>query len=104
MKKQWDNKKTEELLQAIVTLQNLAEAKRFFRDLLTEAELIEFSNRWKAAQMLNAHIPYITIREKTGLSTTTIARISKWLQKGMGGYRLVLNRPAKHHTANPSAK
>ncbi len=97
----WDNKKTEELFRAVLTLKNIDEARRFFRDLLTEAELVEFGNRWKAAQMLDQNISYTSIRGKTGLSSATIARISKWLKTGKGGYQLMLAR--LHHT-NPSAK
>lgn len=90
---------TEALYKAILSLKTLDEAKRFFRDLLTEEEIEEFSKRWRAAQMLDKAVPYSTIQDKTGLSSTTIARISRWLHKGMGGYRLVLDR--MHHT-NPS--
>src|ERR1051326_8017336 len=97
----WDNKKTEGLLKAILKLKNLEEAKRFFRDLLTEAELEEFGNRWLAAQMLREGKSYTTIRGKTGLSITTIARISSWLKKGTGGYRLMLNRLQLHHHNSP---
>ena len=99
----WDNKTTENLFKAILALENITEAKRFFRDLLTEAELIEFSNRWKAAQMLDKNISYTTIRGKTGLSSTTIARISKWLKEGCGGYRLMLNK-ISHHTSSSFEK
>lgn len=96
MKDKWDNKTTEELFRTVLALKGITEAKQFFRDLLTEAEIIEFGNRWKAAQMLDKNISYTTIRGKTGLSSTTIARISKWLNKGMGGYKLALART--HHT------
>jgi TrpR-related protein YerC/YecD len=97
MVNKWDNLETQELFKAILALKNSSEAKRFFRDLLTEAELIEFSNRWKAARMLEKNIPYSMISEKTGLSSTTIARISKWLNNGMNGYKLILNRLSSHH-------
>lgn len=93
----WDNSKTEELFEAVLALKNKDEARRFFRDLLTEAELIEFGNRWKAVRMLDQNISYTTIRGKTGLSSATIARISKWLKTGKNGYRLMLDRLAEHH-------
>ena len=32
------------------------------------------------------------IEKETGMSSTTIARINKWLTNGMGGYRLILKR------------
>ncbi len=97
MSKKWDNTDVQELLKTILALKDTKEAKRFFRDLLTEAELIEFASRWKAAKMLNQKISYSTISDKTGLSSTTIARISKWLNSGKGGYRLMLNRLSSHH-------
>ena len=81
-----------ELSQAILSLKTEAEFKRFLRDLLTLAELKEFANRWKVAQMLNKKVPYEQIAKETGMSSTTIARVQKWLIKGKGGYRLVLKR------------
>lgn len=91
----WNSPKMSHLLKAILALKNKNEAKRFLRDLLTEAELNEFSNRFLAAQMLDKGISYTVIQKQTKLSTTTIARISKWLKKGKGGYRLMLNRLQK---------
>ena len=93
----WDNKKTEDLFQAILCLKNTNEAKRFFRDLLTEKELIEFGNRWQVARMLDKEIVYTKIVEATGLSSRTVARISGWLNSGMDGYKLILKRIKSHH-------
>lgn len=99
----WDNKKTEELFKAILALRTVDEAKRFFRDLLTAKEIIEFANRWRVAQMLDKKVSYSQIEKETRMSSTTIARISKWLKKGMGGYKLMLNKlNAHHHTSSPS--
>ncbi len=87
--------KTQELYQAILKLESLEEAKRFFRDLLTEAEIEEFGNRWIAAQRLSDKVSYLKIAEETGLSSATIARISKWLTQGMGGYGAMINKIKK---------
>ncbi|MBU1203395.1 hypothetical protein KKH39_05125 [Patescibacteria group bacterium] len=95
------NKKTENLIDAILALKNSTEAKRFLRDLLTSAEIAEFSNRWQAAQMLNKKIPYTEIIKKTGLSSTTVARISKWLNGNVGGYRLMINKLNHHNNPLP---
>lgn len=92
-----NNKKITELLGAILALKNRSEAKKFFRDLLTEKELIEFGNRWKAARMLAQNIKYTEIEKETGLSSTTVARVSKWLNNGKNGYKLVLKR-LNHHS------
>lgn len=101
----WFNSNSEALFQSILSLKGMNEAKRFFRDLLSEQEIIEFSRRWQAARMLNQNIQYTKIQKATGLSSATVARISKWLNKGMGGYRLVLDRMSKsHHRSLSSGK
>lgn len=87
-----DNKDIDALYRAILTVKTVAEAKRFFRDLLTQTEIEEFAERWKAARMLASGIPYTKIVEETGISSTTVARVSRWVKKGTGGYRLALKR------------
>lgn len=82
---------------AILQLKTTDEARRFFRDLLTEDELIEFGNRWLAARLLAKGVSYTKIQDRTRLSSTTIARVSKWLNKGMDGYKLMIAR-LSHHT------
>jgi len=91
------NKNTENLYEAILSLENKSEAKKFFRDLLTKQEILEFSKRWQVAQMLSNKVSYSVIEKKTGLSSTTVARISKWLKSGKGGYKLVLKKLNSHH-------
>jgi len=98
---QWDNRNSGELFGAILELENVAEARRFFRDLLTEQEIIEFSNRWRAARMLSENKSYKDIIMQTGLSSRTVARISKWLENGTNGYKLIIKRMNNHH--NPSS-
>ena len=93
----WDNKTTEYLFNVILELKDIKETKKFFRDLLTEAEIIEFGKRWQAAKMLDKNISYEKIEKETGLSSRTVARISKWLNKGMGGYKLMISRLNHHH-------
>ena len=80
------------LFRAILDLGNLTEARKFFRDLLTENELLEFSQRWKVAKMLSAEKAYVDIEKETGMSSTTIARIQRWLKSGMGGYKLMIKK------------
>ena len=93
--KVFESPESKVLLDAIVSLANKSEARRFLRDLLTATEIEEFSNRFKAAQMLYDGIPYTQISEVTGLSSTTVARISKWLSSGAGGYEFMIKRLAK---------
>jgi TrpR-related protein YerC/YecD len=85
-------KDIEELYKAILSLKDVKEAKPFFRDLLTEGEIYEFAERWKVARMLANGVPYTKIIKATGLSSTTVARVARWVKKGTGGYRLILQR------------
>ena len=100
----WDNTTTDNLIAAVLALKNIEEAKLFFRDLLTENELLEFGRRWQAAQLLNANTSYSQIEKETGLSSATIARIAKWLNSGQGGYRLMLDRINHRHDQGPSSR
>ncbi|MDD4352300.1 MAG: YerC/YecD family TrpR-related protein [Candidatus Gracilibacteria bacterium] len=99
MSRKWNDKIGQDLIKVITSLKNEQEAQKFLRDLLTEQEIIEFSKRWQATQLLDQKIPYTEIVKETGLSSTTIARISDWLQNGQGGYRLMLERVVKHHNS-----
>ncbi len=100
----WNNKQTNELFGAILQLKTTDEARRFFRDLLTEDELKEFGNRWLAARLLSRGVSYTKIEDRTRLSSATIARVSKWLNNGMDGYKLMLNRISHHTHASPVRK
>jgi TrpR-related protein YerC/YecD len=83
------------LYKALQSIKTDEECKDFLRDLLTEQEIKEYINRWKAVRMLDMKVPYEDITKITGMSSTTVARISKWLQKGTGGYSLILRRIRK---------
>lgn len=102
-----DKKKINGLMDAIMLLKTPEEMEKFFRDLLTENELIEFGGRWKAARMLWDKESYVDIAKETGLSSTTIARVSKWLNCGKDGYKLILKRQVankNHHKSSSAGK
>ncbi len=100
----WNIKTNRQLIGAVLALKNADETKRFLRDLLTEGEITEFACRLEAARLLSKDVQYNAIVERTGLSSTTIARISKWLKGSFGGYRLILARLSKTsvHHHNPT--
>ncbi len=95
----WNIQETKELIKAFLLLRTSNEAQNFLRDLMTESEIVEFSKRLKAAEMLENKISYIKIEKETGLSSTTVARVSKWLNNGRSGYKTIINR--MHHN-NPN--
>jgi TrpR-related protein YerC/YecD len=100
----WQTNEKRELVEAILSLQNIDEVERFLRDLMTKQEIDEFSKRFLAAQLLSKKVQYNEIIEKTGLSSATIARISKWLKGPLGGYRLVINNLHHNHSQNSVGK
>lgn len=91
----WNLEKNKRLTKAILSLKNEDEAQRFLRDLMTESEIAEFANRLRAAELLTLKVPYSSIVDETGLSSTTVARVSKWLNGNEQGYRLILDRLKK---------
>ncbi|OGI57304.1 hypothetical protein A2906_01655 [Candidatus Nomurabacteria bacterium RIFCSPLOWO2_01_FULL_37_25] len=97
----WNTKTNKQLVDAVLAIKNADEAKRFLRDLMTESEIEEFANRLETARLLVGDVQYNTIIQNTGLSSTTIARISKWLKGSLGGYRLILARLSNHHHNRP---
>ena len=92
----WKQSRLQNLVRAFLAPKSPAEMQAFLRDLLTEGELFDLAKRLDTARMLTMNVPYPKIQEATGFSTTTIARVSRWLKNGMGGYTLVLSRLHPH--------
>ncbi|MDD3647812.1 MAG: YerC/YecD family TrpR-related protein [Candidatus Dojkabacteria bacterium] len=88
----WLTEDVQYFFTAILKLRSKDECKQFFRDLLSVPELKTFAMRWKVANMLYDGITYQDIEKATGMSSTTIARISRWLEYGEGGYKLLIKR------------
>lgn len=85
---------TDDLASAIVSINGLAEARAFLADLCTPAEIHTLAERWHVAQLLDkGELTYREIHETTGVSTTTIVRVARYLrQEANTGYRAVLDR------------
>ena len=88
-------KQIDEVYKAILSLKTIDECREFFRDLCTLSEIEAMTERFQVAKMLNRNISYRKISNKTGSSTSTITRVAHWLNHGLGGYKLVLNRMKK---------
>lgn len=91
----WRTPNVEALLDAILSLEDRAEAERFFRDLCTLNELHDMAQRWAVVRLLNDGMHYAEISRLTGASTATITRIASWLNHGEGGYRAMLDKLAR---------
>src|SRR2546423_14916827 len=90
----WRSPEVNELIEAILRLDDADEAAAFLRDLCTLGELHDLAQRWAVVRRLDAGEHYASISRETGASTATITRIASWLNHGEGGYRAALERLA----------
>jgi len=83
-----------ELTQALQSINSASELESFLVDLCTPAELRALSERWRVAKLLDkGEMSYREINVLTGVSTTTIGRVARFLnEEPHQGYRAVLNR------------
>ena len=88
----WRTPDAEALFAAILRLENVEDAERFFRDLCTLNELRDMAQRWAVVRLLDEGLHYAEISRTTGASTATITRIASWLHHGEGGYQLALEQ------------
>jgi TrpR-related protein YerC/YecD len=84
--------RNEKLYQAILSLENVEECKKFFEDLCSISELMAMEQRYQVASCLNKGMIYNDILAETGASSATISRVNRSLQYGKGGYGIVFQR------------
>ncbi|MCP3999982.1 MAG: hypothetical protein GY727_03640 [Gammaproteobacteria bacterium] len=82
----------DELFSAILKLKNVGETRAFFQDLCTPAELQAMKDRWAVAELLADGLTYRQIRDKTGVSVTTVGRVARCIAEDPAGYSAVLKR------------
>ncbi len=80
---------------AITMLKTEEECAKFFEDACTVKEVVEMSARLHVAEMLNSGNSYQEVISKTGISSATISRVSKCLNKSGSGYGLIIDRLSK---------
>lgn len=86
----------DDLAAALASVRTPDEARALLADLCTPAEVHSLAERWQVARLLDAGtMTYREIHDATGVSTTTIVRVARFLkQEGNRGYRLLLDRAA----------
>ena len=85
----------DELLKALLLLDNADEAYALLQDLCTIREIQDMAQRLQVARLLAQGEHYSAIQESTGASATTISRVSKCLNYGADGYSRVLGKLAE---------
>ena len=92
MNKRIKKERSDQMYEAILSLQSLDECKKFFSDLCTLTELQAMEQRFQVAMLLEQGMIYTDILEKTGASSATISRVNRSLQFGANGYSAVFAR------------
>lgn len=87
------------MYQAILTLKDEDECKRFFDDLCTVPELQAMEQRFHVAWLLNKGYIYNDILAETGASSATISRVKRSLQYGADGYTTAFEKLADEERA-----
>jgi TrpR-related protein YerC/YecD len=80
-----------ELLEAIVNVKNIDDAKDFLSDLLTIQESEALGQRVHAANLLISGMTYQEVTQETKISSATLARINKCIKYGKG-YNKILKK------------
>lgn len=82
-----------DLCAALLSARNAGEMERLLVDLTTPQEFGALAERWQVAKLLDEGRHYRDIHAATGVSTTTVTRVARFLrQEPHGGYRLALDR------------
>ena len=76
----------------MLALGTIDEARNFFTDLCTPAELQAMKDRWVVVELVGEGKTYRDIHDLTGVSITTIGRVARCLNNGADGYATVLKR------------
>lgn len=81
-----------ELYEQFLKLETLEECEKFFDDLCTIKELDSMLQRIKAAKMLLEDKTFIEVTNATKISSATLARVSKCIKYGDGGYKDIIEK------------
>src|ERR1051325_6582711 len=78
----------------LLAARDAEEMRHLLADLCTPAEIRTLAERWHVARLLDAaDLTYREIHDATGVSTTTIVRVARFLKQERNfGYRMALDR------------
>jgi TrpR-related protein YerC/YecD len=93
---------TDELCRALLTPGSAEEMSRLLTDLCTPQEIRTLAERWHVARLLDGtELSYRDIHDATGVSTTTIVRIARFLrQEPHQGYRAAIDTLAASESSS----
>ena len=75
------------LCETILNCKTQEDLEMLFEDLCTYKEVEQMAQRVAAAVMLQEGKTYAEVIEKTEISSATLSRVSRCVQRGSGGYK-----------------
>ncbi len=87
----------EDMIRLFKEVESEEDMKALFEDMFTDAEIKDFTIRWKLMNDLYNHVPQRTIASDLKISLCRITRGSKMLKKSDGYVRKVLSRRYDDH-------
>ena len=90
-----------DLCEALLTPRDADEMARLLADLCTPAEVRTLAERWHVARLLGeTDLTYRDIHDATGVSTTTIVRVARFLrQEPYRAYQMAIARMGNDNDA-----
>ncbi len=74
------------LFETILKLETVEDCKALFTDLCTDKEIEKMAERVSAAKLLLEGKTYTQVTKESEISSATLARVSRCIQYGTGGY------------------
>ena len=87
-----DKAAIDDLCRAFLELKSVKQCENFLRDLCTPAEMQAFVDRWQVARLLAKGRTYREVSDETGVSSTTVTRVARFLNDGFNGYQSILEK------------
>jgi Trp operon repressor len=80
-----------DLLAVLAAIDDPKILSRVLADLLTEGEIQSIGERWEIVKLLEAGNSQRQVRDRLGVSVTTVNRGNRQLKYGTGGFRAALD-------------
>jgi uncharacterized protein YerC len=90
----------DDFIWVLADLHNQDDVKSFLYDFFTKTERVMFAKRLAAAMMIRKKFDYKQIQYILHISTSTITRMSVWLDSGGDGLKRVIDRLIQNEKMN----
>lgn len=94
-KKEEIRRNLDELFSLVARIDDPADVEKLFLDLCTYNEVEQMATRLKCAELLKGGLTYNQVMDAVEISTATLARVSRCVSHGSGGYNGVMEKYKK---------